>query len=102
MIVNWTEALISGSTVTDASSLSVLSESSAIIRSLAVNVGAGGVAVNVSVLGNMVTNNVRSTITGSNVTAAGDIVVSAQDLAPSIIPAWIVPDQYQADLDSMP
>ena len=100
VIVNWTEALISGSTVTDASSLSVLSESSAIIRSLAVNVGAGGVAVNVSVLGNMVTNNVRSTVTGSTVTAAGDIVLSAQDLAPSIIPAWIVPDQYQADLDS--
>ena len=99
VIVNWTEALISGSTVTDASSLSVLSESSAIIRSLAVNVGAGGVAVNVSVLGNMVTNNVRSTVTGSTVTAAGDIVISAQDLAPSIIPAWIVPTQYQADLD---
>ena len=56
-------------------------------------------AVNVSVLGNMVTNNVRSTITGSPVTATGDIVLSAQDLAPSVIPAWIVPDQYQADLD---
>ncbi|MBV1719790.1 MAG: hypothetical protein KMY51_07260 [Desulfomicrobium sp.] len=98
VIVNTTEALISGSTITGDSSLSVLSESSAIIRSLAVNVGAGGVAVNISVLGNMVTSDVRSAISGSTVTAAGNILVSAQDLAPSFIPDWIVPAQYQADL----
>jgi len=100
VIVNTTEALISGSTITGDASLGVLSESSAIIRALALNVGAGGVAVNVGVLGNMVTSDVRSAITGSTVTADGDILVSAQDLAPSIIPAWIVPAQYQADLDA--
>ncbi len=100
VIVNSTEAQISGSTITGDSSLSVLSESSSVIRALALNVGAGGVAVNVGVLGNLVTSDVRSAITDSTVTTDGDISVSAQDLAPSIIPAWIVPAQYQTDLNA--
>jgi hypothetical protein len=101
VIVNTTEALISGSTVTDAASLDVLSESSAIIRSLAVNVGAGAVGVNVNVLGNALTNDVRSRVEDSSVTADGDIVISARDLAPSVIPEWIIPDEYQADLEAI-
>jgi hypothetical protein len=44
----------------------VLAESSAIIRSLAVNVGAGAVGVNVNVLGNALTNHVRATVEDSD------------------------------------
>jgi len=101
VIVNSTEALISGSTLTDAASLHVLAESSAIIRSLAINVGAGAVGVNVNVLGNALTSNVLATVEDSTVTANGDIVISALDQAPSSIPDWIIPDQYQDDLESI-
>jgi hypothetical protein len=100
VIVNTTEAQISGSTITGDSSLSVLSESSAVIRALALNVGAGGVAVNIGVLGNMITSDVRSTITDSAVTIDHDILVSAQDQAPSSIPDWIIPEQYKGTLSS--
>ena len=97
VIVNWTEALISGSTVTNAASLDVLSESSSIIRALAIGVAGGGVAVNVNVLGNLITNETTATVLNSTVTADGDVTVSAEELSPSIIPDWVFP--LAGDLD---
>jgi hypothetical protein len=64
-------------------------------------VGAGAVGVNVNVLGNALTSNVLATVKDSSVTAVGDIVISALDQAPSSIPDWIIPDQYQEDLESI-
>jgi len=48
-----------------------------------------------------ITSHNRATIENSAVTTDGAITVSAQDLAPNIIPEWIIPAQYQDDLDSV-
>ena len=108
LIVNTIETLVAGTTLDTDSSLSLNSESSAIIRTLAIGVaGSGSTAVQVSALGNAVANTVRATISGgSTVTAAGDVTLTAKDIAPSLIPDWIVPadraDDYTSALDGSP
>jgi hypothetical protein len=100
VITNTIDASISGSAVdVTAGGLNVTAESSAIIRALAMGVSAGGFAVNVSVLGNVIVNTVTARITGSTVYAYDDVSLTARDIAPSIIPDWIVPSDDQDDLD---
>jgi hypothetical protein len=50
-------------------------------------------------MGNVVANSVTASIEGGSVvTAAGDITITAKDIAPSIIPDWIVPADRADDL----
>ncbi len=101
VITNTIETAIRNSTVTTGGGLGMRSESSAVIRALALGVSAGaGFAVQVSALGNAVANTVTSTISESAITAAGTVSLAACDLAPSIIPAWALSDRQQADLDA--
>ena len=101
VIANTIEANIESSTLRTNSSLSQTAESSAIIRTLSLGAsGAAGLAVNVIVVGNLVTNTVEAMITGSTVTAAGAVTLSATDIAPSTIPSWIVPTSDQSDYNS--
>ena len=71
VIANTIEANIENSTVQTSSTLSQTAESSAIIRTLVIGASAGGFGLSVTVVGNLVTNTVEATITGSTVTAAG-------------------------------
>ncbi len=86
VIANTVGTFVTGSTLDTDSSLGMTSESSAIIRSLAIGVaGSGGFAVQVTAMGNVIANTVTSTISaGSMVTAAGDITLSAKDIAPDM------------------
>jgi hypothetical protein len=75
--------------------------SAAIIRTLALGVSAtSDVAVQVTVLGNSVSNNVIAEISGSTVLAGGDVSLSASDKAPSSVPPWLVPADRSAELNS--
>ena len=72
-------------------------ESSSIIRTLVLGIsGSGDVAVQVSVLGNTVINSVTAGIENSTVTAGGDVSLSASDIAPSLIPDWLIPEEWSA------
>src|SRR5208283_1024323 len=62
--------------------------------------GSGTVAVQVTAMGNVISNTVTALISGSTVTAAGDITVTAQDIAPSVIPTWMVPANTQSTINS--
>ena len=101
VIANTIESGIAGSVVNTDSSLAMTSESSAVIRALAIGVsGSGGFAVQVTALGNVITNSVTATISGDSlVTAAGDVTLYASDIAPSLIPFMDavgdrIPDQH--------
>ena len=101
VIANTIEANIQGSTLQTGSTLSQTAKSSAIIRTLSLGAsGSAGLSVGVTVVGNIVTNTVEALITGSTVTAAGAIALSATDIAPSTIPSWIVPTSDQSDYNS--
>jgi len=79
------------STVITHSTLDMMAKSSSVIRSMATGIsGSGIVAVQVSVMGNVITNSVTSLITDSNITATGNVTISAQDVAPGSSPDWIV------------
>ncbi|NLX97528.1 MAG: cadherin-like domain-containing protein, partial [Rhodopirellula sp.] len=100
VITNSITAGIDASTVSSAADVRVNAQSAAIIRALAVGAsGAGTVAVGVSALGNAVANDVSATIQGSTVSAGGDVVVSAIDQAPSVLPDWMLSDEKEAELD---
>ena len=98
VIANEIATGVSGSTLDAGGTVSMTSESSSIIRAVSLAASAGGFAVQVSVLGNAIDNDVTSTIYGSTVTAGGDITLTAKDVAPSTFADWIVPDDLQDDL----
>ena len=60
--------------------------------------GAGSLAISVAALGNAVANTVTATIADSDVTAGGDVSVWAEDIAPSVIPDWMLSDDRQVEL----
>lgn len=100
VITNTISSEISGSTVTSGEDVSVTSESSEIIRALAIGVThSSSTAVSISALGNGIANDITASILDSTVTAGGNIEVAALDVAPSVIPAWILTDEQQALLD---
>ncbi|OQX63577.1 MAG: hypothetical protein B5M56_02285 [Desulfococcus sp. 4484_241] len=49
-------------------------------------------------MGNTIANTVEAAITGSAVTAADNVALAASDLAPSVIPEWIVSEE---DMDNI-
>ena len=100
VIANTIEANIENSTVQTSSTLSQTAESSSVIRTLVIGASAGGFGLSVTVVGNLVTNTVEATITGSTVTAAGTVTLLAEDIAPSTIPSWIMPSSDQSDYNS--
>ena len=59
----------------------------------------GGFAVSVTAVGNAIANTVTALISDSTVTAAGDVTLTAADTAPSVIPAWMVPDNKKSTLN---
>ena len=91
-ISNTTEATITDSTLTTDANLTLDAESCNVIRAISVGIsGSGALAVTVAGLGNVITNTLTSLITGSTITAAGDVSLSANDLAPSDIPEMDTP-----------
>ena len=100
VITNKVETAIVGSILDTGSTLSLDSESSAIIRTLVIGVsGSGGFAVQVTAVGNVIANTVTASISDSTVTAAGDVTLTASDIAPSAIPDWLVPDNKKSTLN---
>jgi hypothetical protein len=100
VIANTITAAIEGSSVSSDANVTLQAQSAEIIRALAVGAsGAGNVAVGVSALGNAVADNVTALISGSTVTAGGDVFVSAMEHAPSVLPNWMLSDEQEADLD---
>ena len=104
VITNDVKALIVGSTVTagmdvsnnvanNAADVTLEAISSAIIRTLALGVSASGdVAVQMTVLGNVVSNNVAAEITSNSmVFAGGTVSLLASDKAPNALTTWLVP-----------
>ena len=107
VIVNGIATTIDGSTIDAVGSVSLDSESSAIIRAIALGVsGSGAVAVQVTAMGNVIVNSVAARIADSLVEAGGDVLLSASELAPSVIPGWIVPadrmDEFNESLEDSP
>jgi hypothetical protein len=95
VIANDVNAAISDSQVTGASTLDLDAASSAGIYALAIGVaGSGSTAVQVTALGNAVSNRTKASISGSTVVAAEDIFLTAADEDPSLIPDWLVPAEY--------
>jgi hypothetical protein len=89
-----------GALVNPLADVRLVSSSSAIIRTLGLGVsGAGSVAVSVAALGNAVANEVTATISGSTVLAGGDVSLTAADMAPLILPKWMLTAEQQADVD---
>ena len=101
-VTNTIDAAITGSTVASTSgALTMDAHSSEIIRSLALGIsGSGGLAIQVTAMGNAISNHVLAQITDSTVTAYDSVAISAEDEAPSAIPTWIVPSSYQSSLNS--
>src|SRR5208283_3502552 len=102
VITNTISTSISGSTVeSTGGKVSLDSESSPVIRALAIGVsGSGDVAVSVAALGNAVSDKVTATITDSTVKAYGDVLLSAEDVAPSLIPEWGLSSSDQNQLNN--
>ncbi|MCK4501804.1 MAG: hypothetical protein KAU22_02140, partial [Desulfuromonadales bacterium] len=102
VITNNITTLISDSSVTATAGDVVLeSISSAVLRTLGMGVsGAGSVAVSVSVLGNVITNHVTATISGSTIFAGDDVLLTASDLAPIALPGWMLTAEQQEDVDT--
>jgi hypothetical protein len=92
---------VTGTAVTNsAATVTLNSLSSSIIRALAIGVSGGSsVAVSVSALGNAVANDVTAAISDSTVWAGGDVALLAADVAPSILPSWMLPADKQEKLD---
>jgi hypothetical protein len=102
VITNTILAGIDGSTLTAAAAAGVglSAKSSAVIRTVAVGVSASGtVAVQVTAMGNVIANDVTAVISVSTVTAGKDVTVKAEDVPPSLIPAWIVPADRADELN---
>ncbi|HET57765.1 MAG TPA: hypothetical protein ENN35_04900, partial [Deltaproteobacteria bacterium] len=100
VIANTVSASIENSTVSAGGAVSLTAESEAIIRAVSLGVsGSGAVAVQVTAMGNVIANHVLATITGSTVTAVNDIILEASDIAPSAIPAWMVPADKMDDIN---
>jgi hypothetical protein len=87
VIADSVHTVISGSTLNTPSALSLTSESSAIIRTLVIGVsGSGGFALQLTAVGNVITNSIMAEIrNGSNV-SAGDISLLATDKEPDGAP----------------
>ena len=99
VVSNTIGTAVKGSAVDSDATVEMSSESSAIIRTLSLGVSASSdVAFTASVLGNSITNTVASVIADSTVNAGDDVRLYAGDVAPSLIPDWLVPDKYDADL----
>jgi hypothetical protein len=90
-----------GATVTGAgAAVTVAATSSSIIRSLGLGVSGGGRgAVSVAALGNAVANTVTATIDNSDVRASGDVIVAARDIAPLVLPSWMLPSEQASAVD---
>ncbi|MBU4038017.1 MAG: hypothetical protein KKA35_16475, partial [Proteobacteria bacterium] len=101
VIANDVTAAISGSHITGGSTLDLDAGSSAGIHALAIGVaGSGSVAVSVSAMGNVVTNRTRSIMEGSTATLEGDIHLKAKDDDPSLIPSWLLPEEFTSDFNA--
>ena len=99
VITNTVAAEVAGTSLATSSSLTMTSEESDIVRALAIGVSAsGGFAVQVTALGNVIADTVTSTVSNSTVTAAGDIGLTAKDIAPTVIPTWLVPSGTQSSI----
>ena len=92
MISNTITSTIGDAAVDAVDNIELISESSSRIRMLSLGVSASGdFAAQFSVIGNLVTNTVKSEISGSTVTAGGSVSLSASDTAPSVIDLdWLV------------
>lgn len=93
-----------GTSITNSASDVVLdSQSSSIIRSLSVGAsGSSNVAVSFSILGNGVSNTVTSVIqNGAVVQAADDVAISAADIAPYVIPTWVLSSSIQSAIQDV-
>jgi hypothetical protein len=98
VIVNTIQSTISGSTLDTLSTLAITSESSEIIRALALGIaGSGSAAVQVTALGNAISNKIESVITASTVNVAGNLIISAADIAPSVLTGWNLGSQKNRD-----
>lgn len=102
VITNSIDAAVGGSRLDTGSTLTLTAQSTEIIRALALGVaGSGSAAVQVTALGNAIINSVAATISGSTVSAAEDIVLTARDLAPSVLTPWnLGSEQNKADVDA--
>lgn len=102
VITNSIDAAVGGSRLDTGSTLTLTAQSTEIIRALALGVaGSGSAAVQVTALGNAIINSVAATISGSTVSASGDIVLTARDLAPSVLTPWnLGSEQNKADVDA--
>ena len=102
VIANSTEIELSGTTLTSGGSLSLDAISASIIRTLAVGVsGSGAVAVRLNVLGNAIANSTRAEISGSTITAAGDVLLTAAEESPMMDPLLGVVSKYLMDAETM-
>ncbi|MFO7964214.1 MAG: LEPR-XLL domain-containing protein [Desulfobacterales bacterium] len=100
VIANTVGTAITGSSLETDGSLSLISESSSVIRALALGIaGSGGFAVQVTALGNVIANGVTASILDSIIAAMGDVRLYASDLAPSLLPAWMVPEDRADELN---
>ncbi|BCS96179.1 hypothetical protein DSLASN_18110 [Desulfoluna limicola] len=100
VITNTVETRISDADVDGKSTLDLTSNSSAGIHTLALGVsGSGAVAVQVTAMGNVVTNDVIALIRDSEVDTVGDVTLKARDDDPSVIPDWMVPADHSADFN---
>jgi hypothetical protein len=102
VIANTIESDIDDSTVIAGTTFELDAETTAIIRALGIGAsGSGTVAVSVSALGNAVANTISALITnGSTVKSGGNATITASELAPSVIPTWVIPSDQQAALTS--
>jgi hypothetical protein len=90
--------MIGGTTLETGATLDLTSESSSIIRTLAIGVsGSGGFAAQVTAMGNVIANNTSAVISGSEITAEGDININANDIAPTMIPLMDAVGSYITD-----
>ena len=100
VIANDTLTTISNTQLDTDSSLTLESISASIIRTVAVGVaGAGGFAVQVTALGNVVANRTGAEISGSTVTATGDVSLIATEESPSMIALVDAISEYFLDAD---
>ncbi len=100
-ITNATGAAITNSNLTSGSALTLKAESSNVIRALSVGVSASGcVSVTIAGLGNVIHNTLTSLITGSTIRAAGRVALSAKDVAPGLLPEWMLPDDKKEQVNT--
>ncbi|RPJ53712.1 MAG: hypothetical protein EHM24_32585, partial [Acidobacteria bacterium] len=94
-------AELAGATVTAGGNVAVTATTTPTIRSLSMGVsGSGETAVTVTALGNVIVSTVTAGISsGSTVAAGGNVTLSAQDIAPSPLPDWMLTATQKAAVE---